>query len=175
MDDDTAPIPPRDDLSDLPEEFFDGDEPEAPLPPPAFEPPRLTLDEATANDSLEVPVSVNQDEKELLLMKTLENPYRWYETEFSREEEVEGMKKEMKSMKTFDVFREVHYKEVPRELLDKVISTRWVKVRKSDGTVRCRLVVRGYTQQVEDKGETFASTPSLTTLKLLLTLAVAKG
>ena len=249
MDDDTAPIPPRDDLSDLPEDFFDADEPEAPLPPPAFEPPRQTLDEATANvsqarsstdaalpepsgsrprlaeasptkrasetfevggtkvqrinavtfysgnkqkrmpktvfdfrisavttkDSLEVPVSVNQDEKELLLMKTLENPYLWYETEFSCEEEVEGMKKEMKSMKTFDVFREVHYKEVPQELLDKVISTRWVKVRKSDGAVRCRLVVRGYTQQVEDKDETFASTPSLTTLKLLLTHAVAKG
>ena len=36
-------------------------------------------------------------------------------------------------------------------------------------------MVRGYTQEVADKDETFASTPSLTTLRLLITLAVAKG
>ena len=56
---------------------------------------------------LEVPVSVNQDEKELLLTKNLENPYLWYETEFPKELEVEGMRKEMKSMVNFDVFTEV--------------------------------------------------------------------
>ena len=33
--------------------------------------------------------------------------------------------------------------------------------------------VRGYTQQVDDRDELFASTPSLTTLKLLLTLSSA--
>ncbi|CAE7376815.1 unnamed protein product [Symbiodinium natans] len=248
--DGTEPVPARDDLSDLPEDYFSDVEQEPPLPPPEFEPPRLTLDEQTANaaqarsstdaalpqppgsrprlsdespasptkrstetfdvgttkvqrinavtfysgrkripkplcylrvaavttkNDLEVPVAINQDEKELLLMKTLENPYLWYETEFPLVEEVEGMKKEMKSMTTFDVFEEVHYKDIPQARLDKVISTRWVKVRKSDGTVRCRLVVRGYTQEVNDKDETFASTPSLTTLKLLLTLAVARG
>ena len=48
-------------------------------------------------------------------------------------------------------------------------------MRKSDGTVRCRIVVRGYTQQVDDRDELFASTPSLTTLKLLLTLSSAFG
>ena len=42
--------------------------------------------------------------------------------------------------------------------LEKVISTRWVKTRKSDGTCRCRIVVRGYDQVVD---ETYASTPSL--------------
>ena len=35
------------------------------------------------------------------------------------------------------------------------------------------MVVRGYDQQIEDPDEVFASTPSLTTLKLLLTLATA--
>ena len=39
----------------------------------------------------------------------------------------------------------------------------------------CRLVVRGYDQVIEDTGDTFASTPSLTTLKLLLTLSIAFG
>ena len=75
----------------------------------------------------------------------------------------------------FGVFDEVDIDKVPREALESAISTKWVKLRKPDGTVRCRIVARGYTQQVEDKDETFASTPSLTTLRLLLTLAVAKG
>eukprot|EP00438_Fugacium_kawagutii_P000228 Skav212273 [mRNA] locus=scaffold732:198163:199647:- [translate_table: standard] len=72
----------------------------------------------------------------------------------------------------FDVFEEVKNDTLTDEQLNSAISTRWVKVRKHDGTVRCRLVVRGYDQVVEDLDDTFASTPSLTTLKLLLTLAV---
>ena len=78
-------------------------------------------------------------------------------------------------MRDFDVFDEVSADNVSPEALNSAISTKWVKVRKPDGTVRCRIVGRGYTQQVEDKDETFASTPSLTTPRLLLTLAVAKG
>ena len=129
----------------------------------------------TTKHELEVPVHINQDEKELLLMKTLENPQLWQHSEFPEEEEKAAMTKEMKSMQHFGVFEEVDVDKVPAELLDKAISTRWVKVRKTDGTLRTRLVVRGYTQEVADKDETFASTPSLTTLRLLLTLAVAKG
>ena len=129
----------------------------------------------TTKSDLEVPVHVNQDERELLLAKTLENPQVWYETEFAYEEEVAGMKKEMLSMKNFDVFDEVPTSSLSEEALSEAISTRWVNVRKSDGTVRCRIVVRGYTQQVDDRDELFASTPSLTTLKLLLTLSSAFG
>ena len=129
----------------------------------------------TTKHELEVPVHINQDEKELLLMKTLENPQLWQQSEFPEKEEKAAMTKEMKSMQHFGVFEEVDVDKVPAELLDKAISTRWVKVRKTDGTLRTRLVVRGYTQEVADKDETFASTPSLTTLRLLLTLAVAKG
>ena len=129
----------------------------------------------TTKFDLEVPVHVNQDERELLLAKTLENPQVWCETEFPYMEEVAGMKKEMFSMKNFDVFDEVPTSSRSEEALSEAISTRWVKVRKSDGTVRCRIIVRGYTQQVDDRDELFASTPSLTTLKLLLTLSSAFG
>ena len=129
----------------------------------------------TTKSYLEVPVHVNQDERELLLAKTAENPQVWYETEFPYEEEVAGMKKDMLSMKNFDVFDEVPTSSLSEEALSEAISTRWVKVRKSDGTVNCRIVVRGYTQQVDDRDELFASTLSLTTLKLLLTLSSALG
>ena len=124
---------------------------------------------------LEVPVSVNQDEKELLLTKNLENPYLWYETEFPKELEVEGMRKEMKSMVNFDVFAEVPVTQLNQDQLSSAISSKWVKTRKPDGSVRCRLVCRGFDQVVDDPDQTFASTPSLTTLKLLLTLAVTFG
>ena len=129
----------------------------------------------TTKHELEVPVHINQDEKELLLMKTLENPQLWQHSEFPEEEEKAAMTKEMKSMQHFGVFEEVDVDKVPAELLDTAISTRWVKVRKTDGTLSTRLVVRGYTQEVADKDETFASTPSLATLRLLLTLTVSKG
>ena len=128
----------------------------------------------TTKSDLEFPVHVNQDERELLLARTLENPQGWYETEFPYEEEVAGMK-EMLSMKNFEVFDEVPTSSLSEEALSEAISTRCAIVRKSDGTVRCRIVVRGYTQQVDDRDELFASTPSLTTLKLLLMLSSAFG
>ena len=56
-------------------------------------------------------------------------------------------------MRDFGVFDEVDIDKVPREALESAISTKWVKLRKPDGTVRCRIVARGYTQQVEDKDD----------------------
>ena len=76
---------------------------------------------------LEVPVSVSQDEKELLLTKNLENPYLWYETEFPKELEVEGTRKDMKSMVNFDVFTEVSVAQLNQDQLSSAISSKWVK------------------------------------------------
>ena len=55
--------------------------------------------------------------------------------------------------------------------LSHAISSRWVKTRKLDGSVRCRLVVRGFDQVVDDPDQIFESTAS----KILLTLSVAFG
>ena len=85
------------------------------------------------------------------------------------------MKKEVESMLNFDVFSEVPVTSLSDLELSHAISSRWVKTRKPDGTVRCRLAVRGFDQVVEDPDQTFGSTPSLTTLKLLLALSVAFG
>ena len=79
----------------------------------------------------------------------------------------------MKAMIDFGVFDEVEFQKMTEDQLQSAISTKWVKLRKPDGTVRCRLVVRGYDQVIDDPDDTFASAPLLTTLKLLLTLAVA--
>ena len=102
----------------------------------------------TTKDQLEVPVVVNQDESELSLLKTLESPHLWYDTEFSRELELAGMTNKMKSMWDFDVFEEVSVDQLTQEQLNGAISSRWVKTCKPDGTVRCRLVVRGFDVEV---------------------------
>ena len=135
----------------------------------------LRVSAVTTKQALEVPVAVNQDEDELTLEERFKNPLFWQSADFTYEEEKAGMNKEMQSMLNFDVFEEVKMAELTPAQLETVISTRWVKTRKSDGTCRCRIVVRGYDQVVEDPDETYASTPSLLTLKTLLTLAVARG
>ena len=129
----------------------------------------------TTKQELDVPVAVNQDEAEMTLEERFKNPLFWQSPEFTYEEEMQGMNKEMKSMLNFDVFEEFKMSDLTPEQLETVISTRWVKTRKCDGTCRCRIVVRGYDQIVEGPDETYASTPSLLTLKTLLTLAVARG
>ena len=124
----------------------------------------LRVSAVTTKQALEVPVAVNQDEDELTLEEHFKTPLFWQSVDFTYEEEKAGMNKEMQSMLNF----------TPAQL-QTVISTRWVKTRKFDGTCRCRIVVRGYDQVVEDPDETYASTPSLLTLKTFLTLAVARG
>ena len=123
---------------------------------------------------IDIPVCVNKDEEEEKTELIASHPTFWYDTEYPEELLVEGMQQEIQSMKTFDV-----YEEMLEELLDnvqkaKIIDTRWVHRYKGHG-VRSRLVVRGFMQQIEDADETFASTPTLITLKTLLTVAQAKG
>ena len=132
----------------------------------------LRVSAVTTKQALELPVAVNQDEDELTLEERFKNPQS---ADFTYEEETAGMNKETQSMLNFDVFEEVKMAELTPVQLQTVISTRWVKTRKSDGTCRCRIVARGYDQVVEDPDETYASTPSLLTLKTLLTLAAARG
>jgi hypothetical protein len=55
-----------------------------------------------------------------------------------------------------------------------VIPTIWVH-RAKGLEVKSRLVVQGYKQVIADKDDTYASTPSVVTLKLLLTLALSKS
>ena len=124
----------------------------------------------TAKDGLEIPVEVNVDRAEELQALRAEHPVVWYDTEFDLDQEIKGMQKERESLEHFEVFEERLESECTEEQLQNAISTKWVKRPKGDG-VRCRVCVRGFDQVVEDPDDTFASTPSLATLKLLLTLA----
>ena len=90
-----------------------------------------------------VPVAGNEDENELLLGKTVGNPQLWYDTDCPRQLEINAIKKEMKSTVDFEVCEEVETWSRTDAQLDTAMSTQRGKVRKHDGTARCRLVVRG--------------------------------
>ena len=127
----------------------------------------------STKSGLDVPIEPNVDREEELQALRAAEPVLWYDTEFDREQEIAGMNKEMTSIKDFDVYEEKLITECTSDQLHNAISTKWVKRAKGDG-VKCRVCVRGYDQEV-DPDDTYASTPSLITLKLLLTLAVAHG
>ena len=101
----------------------------------------------TTKQELDVPAAVNQDEAEMTLEERFKNPLLWQSPEFTYEEEMEGMNKEMKSMLNF-VFEEFKMSDLTPEQLETVISTCWVKTRNSDGTCRCCIVAHGYDQVV---------------------------
>ena len=122
---------------------------------------------------LDVPIEPNVDREEELQALRAAEPILWYNTEFDREQEIAGVNKEMTSIKDFNVYQEKLITDCTSEQLQNAISTKCVKRAKGDG-VKCRVCVRGCHQEV-DPDDTYASTPSLITLKLLLTLAVAHG
>ena len=85
-----------------------------------------------------------------------------------------GLQKEMEAMKSFDVYEEVLAHELPQEILDTAIDTRF-ECKEKDDEVRARLVVKDYWRSVDDKDDIYASTPLLLTVKLLLLIALQFG
>ena len=80
----------------------------------------------------------------------------------------------MDAMQSFDVYEEVLASELPPEILQGAIETRF-ECKNKDDEVRARLVVKDYWREVEDKDNMYASTPLLATVKLLLLVALQFG
>ena len=53
-----------------------------------------------------MPIEPNVDREEELQVLRAAEPVCWYDTEFDREQEIDGMNKEMTSIKAFDVYEE---------------------------------------------------------------------
>ena len=75
-------------------------------------------------------------------------------------------------MKTQQVYTEVPFSNRNREQRSKVIKSRWV-LRQKGNTVRARIVAKGYTEDVKDNDDIYASTPIFCVMRLLLTLAIS--
>ena len=81
------------------------------------------------------------------------------------------MKQEIRSIEGQKVYTETSFNNLTREQKSKVIKSRWV-LRQKGNTVRARIVAKGYTEDVKDNDDIYASTPIFCVLRLLLTLAL---
>ena len=77
-------------------------------------------------------------------------------------------------MAKFDVYEEVARDSLAQEQQEGILPTMWVNREKGD-SVRARLVCKGCYQSYADKDDTYASTPLLTSLKVLVALSLVWG
>ena len=69
-----------------------------------------------------------------------------------KEQTIEGVKQEFKSMKEQGVYTEVHSSQLSPEQRKKIIKSRWV-LRQKGSTVRARIVAKGYTEEINDNDD----------------------
>ena len=87
-----------------------------------------------------------------------------------QEQTTEGMKQEIRSMKAQQVYTELSYNTLTAEQRKQIIKSRWVLRQKGD-IVRARIAAKGYTEEVKDNDDIYASTPIFCVLRLLLTMS----
>jgi len=136
--------------------------PETVQAPPAT---RMRISEVTVTTKKgqKIEATSNEDEQEIKTEKILLEPC-------DKEQTIEGMTQEIKSMKEQGVYTEVHSSQLGPEQRKKIIKSRWV-LRQKGNTVRARIVAKGYTEEINDNDDIFASTPIFCVLRMLLVLA----
>ena len=123
-------------------------------------------------DGQEIDLSPNEDQEEVRASNRDPVIYE-NTTEFTDEELNESMKKEMRSLEDFDTKEDVAVSSLEPSIIDQAMTLLWVHVWK--GFVKSRLCVRGYRQVINDLDDTYASTPVIYVLRILLIIALARG
>ena len=114
----------------------------------------------------------NEDQQEADTEKILLEPWVTNTEGLNPEQTTEGMKQEIRSMKAQQVYTEVSYNTLTQEQRSKIIKSRWV-LRQKGSTRRARIVAKGYTEDVKDNDDIYASTPIFCVLRLLLTMSLS--
>ena len=133
---------------------------------------------ARTKDGFDVPVSMSYDSEEYQEELKLSEPLLWDITrDFPEDAQKAAMKKEMGSMREFNMYMEISIEQVSEEQQRSAMDLKWVKRWKSESEMRMRLVACGCFQEDEklDSDSLFASTPSLLTLRLMLALVIARN
>lgn len=94
--------------------------------------------------------------------------------EFDLELTTAGMKKEPQAKKDVGVHDEVKIDDSEDNYDQDALSTMWVK-RPKGAETQYRLICRGRYQETTDKDDTYASTPLLIELRLLLLIGLTKN
>ena len=116
----------------------------------------------------------NENQQEVETEKILLEPWVTNSEGLDQEQTTEGMKQEIRSMKAQQVYTEVSYNTLTSEQRNKIIKSRWVLRQKGD-IVRARIVAKGYTEEVKDNDDIYASTPVFCVLRLLLTMSLVNN
>ena len=116
----------------------------------------------------------NEDEQEQRTEKILLGPWVTNTKGLDKAQIIEGMKQEIRSMKSYQVYTETHFSNLNREQRSKVIKSRWV-LRQKGNIVRARIVAKGFIENVKDNDNIYALTPIFCILRFLLTLALSNN
>ena len=144
--------------------------PEATAEPPATR-TRITAVTVKTKKGQEIKALSNEDEQEATTEKILLEPWVKNTEGLNEEQTIEGMKQEIRSMKAQQVYTEVSFSNLTKAQQSKVIKSRWV-LRQKGNSVRARIVAKGYTEEVNDNDDIYASTPIFCVLRLLRTMAL---
>ena len=147
-------------------------------PETAQEPPttRMRISEVTVTTKKgqKIEATSNEDEQEIKTEKILLEAWVNNTEGLDKEQTIEEMKQEIKAMKAQGVYTEVHSSQLSPEQRKKIIKSRWV-LRQKGNTVRARIIAKGYTEEINDNQDIFASTPIFCVLRMPLVLALCNG
>eukprot|EP00435_Cladocopium_sp_Y103_P039894 s3255_g10.t1 len=135
---------------------------------------RISQVTVTTKKGQKIEATSSEDEQEIKAEKILLEPWVSNTEGLDKEQTTEGMKQEIKSMKEQGVYTEVHISQLTPEQRKKIIKSRWV-LRQKGNTVRARIVAKGYTEEINDNDDIFASTPIFCVFRVLLVLALCNN
>ena len=72
------------------------------------------------------------------------------------------------------MYKEVHINKTTPEERANIIESKWVHRGKAE-EVRCRIVTKGYNENINDEGDIYASPPLCAILRTILATSLAKG
>ena len=129
------------------------------------------MDHVLTKRGITIPVAVNE---ELTILDTADLTLLPEKENYDQEKLRKGLDAEMAAMHAHDVYEPVLRESLTYEEQQNIIKTRWLLKEKGDD-VKARLIVQDYERQVPDRDDIYASTPGMTTVKLLLTHALQRN
>ena len=139
-------------------------------------PTRQDLRSVSSDRHNKVQAVSNEDQQEATTEKILLEQWVTNTEGLSKEQTTEGMKQEIRSMKAQQVYTEteVSFNRLTADQRSKIIKSRWV-LRQKGSAARARIVAKGYTEDVKDIDDIYASTPIFCVLRLLLTMSLTNN
>ena len=90
----------------------------------------------------------------------------YVERKYTRQEVIDGIETEIRSMKQFGVYDEISIENCPQDGINNALDCTWIKQRKTASKVKCRPRVRNCVQETIDHHDVFVIASALVTLRI---------